>query len=219
MPEQTPGLVRCTRCGAGNPADAEWCGQCLTRFDAPDEPGPPIEADPALPEIKAAGGDPIWKCPACDADNPIDATACSRCGSSFTSFMAAAAATPETPVRPSRSAAVLSAVLPGLGHWKMRRTGAGVARGLLYVWSLGMALLLLLQPPAAARTLVRVVGAVFLVAAAGVWLVSMAETLRLLEGDEREVVPKHALTWVTAGLTALLFLGLLGSALAGRAQP
>ncbi|HEU4480988.1 MAG TPA: zinc ribbon domain-containing protein [Actinomycetota bacterium] len=50
--------TRCPRCGALNPADAQWCGQCLTRFgteDAPPDPleggmGPvgsgPLEADP-----------------------------------------------------------------------------------------------------------------------------------------------------------------------------
>ncbi|MFN2594295.1 MAG: zinc finger protein [Actinomycetota bacterium] len=37
-------LVRCPNCGASNPRDAAWCGQCQTPFSAP---GPAIEAQPA----------------------------------------------------------------------------------------------------------------------------------------------------------------------------
>jgi hypothetical protein len=43
--------------------------------------------------------------------------------------------------------------------------------------------------------------------------------MRLADGDERPVLPPHALTWLSAGLSVLLFFGLLGSALAGRGAP
>jgi hypothetical protein len=89
----------------------------------------------------------------------------------------------------------------------------------MYVWTLGLSILLLARPPAAGRAVVRTVGVVFVLSAAGVWLVSMLETMRLAEGDERPVLPPHALTWLTAGLSVVLFFGLLGSALAGRGAP
>ena len=216
MPEATPGLVRCPRCGAGNPSDAEWCGQCLERFGAPDARA--SDATVATPEVARDGGSLTWTCPACEATNPIDSGACGRCGSAFTSFFAQPQ---KVAVRsmPSGRAVALSAVLPGLGHWALGRAGAGVARAILYVWTLGLSILLLARPPVAGRAVVRMVGIVFVLSAAGVWLVSMLETMRLGDGDERPVLPPHALTWLSAGLSVLLVLGLLGSALAGRGAP
>jgi ribosomal protein L40E len=216
MPEATPGLVRCPRCGAGNPSDAEWCGQCLARFGATDADA--SDAAVATPEVGREGGSLMWTCPACEATNPIDSGACGRCGSAFTSFFAQPQKAAVRSV-PSGRAVALSAVLPGLGHWALGRAGAGVARAILYVWTLGLSILLLARPPVAGRAVVRMVGIVFVLAAAGVWLVSMLETMRLADGDERPVLPPHALTWLSAGLSVLLVLGLLGSALAGRGAP
>ncbi|MGH2795613.1 MAG: double zinc ribbon domain-containing protein [Actinomycetota bacterium] len=215
-----PGLLRCPRCGAGNPLDAEWCGQCLTRFDAPAgssaaaKVGPPVE----LPEIARSNGHPTWTCPACETPNPIEAESCSRCGSSFNSFLARNQERPAPAVQPGR-AVVLSAILPGLGHLTLGHAGLAAARALLYVWTLGLSLLLLIRPPASGGAVVRLVAVVFLIAAAGVWILSMMETMRLVEGDPRPVIPAKALTWVAAGLSVLLVVGLLGSALSGRAAP
>jgi ribosomal protein L40E len=217
MPEATPDLVRCQRCGAGNPAGASWCGQCHQRFHG--APGAsrvePIEDRPA---VTRAGDSLTWTCPACDATNDIEAADCVRCGSSFASFFV-----PPEPVRPSRvpsrRAVALSAALPGLGHWALGRSGEAIARGLLYVWTVGLSVLLLARPPAGGRAVVRAVGALFLLAASGVWIVSMLETMRIVDGDERPMLPKNALTWLTAGLSIVLCLGLLGAVLAGRPAP
>ena len=216
MPEATPGLVRCPRCGAGNPADAEWCGQCLTRFDTGSvEPSEEV----SMPEIAKDGGEPTWICPACDTPNQIDATACARCGSAFTSFLSEGRETTAPKPIPQGRAVALTAILPGLGHWSMGRAGLGLARGLLYVWTLSLSLLLLIRPPATGGTVVRLVGVVFLLAAVGVWIVAMMETMRLVEGDDTPVIPPSGLTWVAAGLSVLLVMGLLGAALAGRGIP
>jgi ribosomal protein L40E len=218
MPEATPGLVRCPRCGAGNPSDAEWCGQCLARFGASDDATGPSDAAPEGPEVGVRDDALTWTCPACEATNPIEASACARCGSAFTSFFAQ----PERKTRRASSpgrAIALSATLPGLGHWSLGRAGPALSRAILYLWTLGLSILLLARPPAAGRAVVRMVGVAFVLAAAGVWLVSMLETMRLAEGDDRPVLPPHALTWLTAGLSIVLVLGLLGSALAGRGAP
>lgn len=216
MPEATHGLFRCPRCGAGNPSDAEWCGQCLERFGAPADGA--SDASVARPEVSREGGSLTWTCPACEATNSIDAGACARCGSAFTSFFAQPEKTSPRPASAGRAIA-LSAVLPGLGHWSLGWAGAAAARAVLYLWSTGLSILLLARPPATGRAVVRMVGIVFVLSAAGVWLVSMLETMRLAEGDEEPVMPPHALTWLTAGLSVVLVFGLLGSALAGRGAP
>lgn len=214
MPEPLPDLLRCPSCGAGNPADAAWCGQCHRRFGSAEGEEEQRLRSPR-PAVAKRGDDLVWTCPACDAENPIAATACGRCGSTFAHFFRAAGDAPG-PRGSGRTAIALSAALPGLGHWLFRQAGPAAARALLYVWSAGIAILLLARPPVAGRALVRGVGAIFALSAAAVWLLSMLETLRLTEGDTRPLVPPKALTWFSAALSGALFFGLLGAALAGR---
>lgn len=228
MSDVVPDLVRCPECGAANPAGATWCGQCHRRFEAEPPRREALSAE-LQPSIVAAaplaaarplvqtreGGDPVWTCPACDAVNPLEAPACARCGSAFTSFFPNEPA--QQPSRVSANAATaLTAVLPGAGHWAFRDAPAAIARGLLYLWSLGIAVMLLARPPMSARTLVRGVGVCFALSAAAIWLLSMLETMRLVAGDRRPLVPPKSLTWFTAGLSALLFFGLLAAVIAAR---
>lgn len=234
MPETTPDLERCPQCGASNPAGAAWCGQCLRRFDRPVPAtiGVSIGGNSAvagteertLRTLRTTGGptvrtrddgEPVWVCPACETENELSASVCCRCGSAFTSFFADPAADAQPRVAP-RSAIAMSAALPGAGHLAMRQTGPAVARVVLYLWTLGIALMLLVWPPHGAKPIVRAVGALFALAAAAMWLLSMLETLRFVEGDRRLLVPPKALTWFTAGMTGVLFAGLLSAALVGR---
>src|SRR5688572_22591617 len=94
MQEATPDLLRCPTCGAANPVNAAWCGQCHRRFgaasDAPSNgaagispPSGAADAPFGHPSIANRDGAVVWTCPACDAENPLEATACARCGSNF----------------------------------------------------------------------------------------------------------------------------------------
>lgn len=232
MSEPTPGLVRCPRCGAGNPTGATWCGQCLARFDDSREPKtdasqplPPSELAPAAggpswsaPVVDRDGDDVRWTCPLCQTRNPLDAGTCELCGSSLASFYATRTAAPSR--RTSvRLAVALSAALPGLGHWALGKAGAAAARAILFVWTVGLSVLLLARPPSTGRGAVRAVCVVFLIAAVVIWLTSLLETMRLAEGDDRPMLPAHTFTWLTAGLSFVLMLGLLGAAMGGRAGP
>jgi ribosomal protein L40E len=217
MPEAIGDLLRCPSCGASNPAHATWCGQCLRRFgkDAPSDATPARSTPGRLVVHTGEGGEQVWTCPACDAENPLEADACARCGSAFTSFFAG----PAEHLAPRTSPAVAlasSAVLPGAGHWLCRETAPAIARAVLYVWSVGISILLLARPPKAGRAFVRSIGACFVLSALAIWLLSMLETTRLVSGDRRPLIPPKALTWFTAGMSSLLIIGLLGAVLAGR---
>ena len=224
MQDALSDLLRCPSCGASNPAGSDWCGQCHRRFDAPAPSNgvrskavtPSDAATPfAHPSIATRDGDVVWTCPACDGENPIQATTCTRCGSNFATFFAGPKAD-ETPRASTASAVWASALLPGAGHWIYRAVGPALARAVMYVWTLGIAIMLLARPPASGRAVVRGVGAIFALAAAAVWLLSMLETLRMREGDRRPMIQPRVLTWFSAGLSAVLVFGLLGVALAGR---
>ena len=89
---------RCPDCGALASPDAAWCGQC---FRSLVEPEPELEPTPeAVPHhaTVAAGGveggtaerpvrAPVWPCPACDHENPIELDACAVCGTTFATLM------------------------------------------------------------------------------------------------------------------------------------
>ncbi|MFY9588184.1 MAG: hypothetical protein WAT66_12095, partial [Actinomycetota bacterium] len=167
------------------------------------------------PSIATQDGAVVWTCPACDKENPLEATTCARCGSNFATFFAGRNNV-EAPRGSSGSAVWASALLPGAGHWIYRAVGPAVARTVMYVWTVGIAIMLLARPPASGRVLVRGVGTIFALAAAAVWLLSMLETLRLRDGHREPLIQPRVLTWVSAGLSGLLLFGLLGVAFAGR---
>jgi ribosomal protein L40E len=229
-----PDRRRCPDCGASNPFAADWCSQCHRRFDhSPPRPAGTNGAERSKPAAAKTGvatlaeidGSPavrrshegdglVWTCPACETENPLEASACARCGSPFVSFFARPKA--RRLRASSRGALIGSAALPGLGHWLLGITGAAIARALLYLWTLGVSVLLLARPPSTGRSLVRAVATVFALSAAAVWVVSFLETGRLAEGNEEPLVPLKALTWMMAGLSGVLFFGLLGAAMSRR---
>ena len=56
--------LRCPRCGAANPPNALWCGQCLESFAPPEPPPPPIDPlDPlgsqTTEPVEEEGFDPL----------------------------------------------------------------------------------------------------------------------------------------------------------------
>lgn len=214
MSEPTIDLARCPACGAANAADARWCGQCLHRFDAPEQPAVP-EAAPGRPGVVRPDGEVRWTCPACDATNPIEAAACERCGSAFSSLFGASRSV-SAPQTSGGTALAASAVFPGAGHWLLGARGEAVARGVLWVWTLGLSVLLLARPPSVGRGIVRGVAVIFGIAAGGVWLLSFLETARLAEGHRRPLVPPRTLTYVASVLSGILFAGLVVAATAGR---
>ena len=216
--------LRCPACGAANAAGAQWCGQCLTRFgepSAPIAPAAPVApaAAPAAPPplrpvpstgVHRRGGDVYWTCPACDAVNDMSHMSCPRCGTPMA--MLFGAEKPKTLKRGGPMVIVLSAVLPGAGHGYAGRTADAIARGVLYVWTLAIGLYLLTRPSGRGAGVFRAIGGVFVIAAAGTWMIAMLEAQRLVKGNDNPLVPGKALLWTSAALTGLLFIGLAAGA-------
>ncbi|MEX0754098.1 MAG: Ran-binding zinc finger domain-containing protein [Actinomycetota bacterium] len=226
---------RCPNCGALVAADAEWCSQCFHSFAAraaaPEVPPPPpgaadaggtpatgdqaAAAAPPPPVPVAPGGttvpvtgtsgqeQPTWTCPSCGEVNLLEDNACSVCGTPFFALFQQA---DERPDVVPRDAILRSLLFPGLGHSMLGRTGDGVARGVLFAWTLGTALLVLLSR--GDRSLGPLLGivALFVVFALVVYVGTAVEAARIAEGGAPFLSPR-GLAWASAGLV-IVTLGL-----------
>lgn len=212
---------RCPSCGALVSADAEWCGQCFTALErvdpgtqaetataSPGGPGPSVAsglaaAGAAAGAIEWEGDTLAWTCPVCDDRNPIEANACSTCGTPFSRLLEEPTEQPD--VEP-QTAAVWSLALPGLGHWKLGRRTEAVARFAMFGWAFGALLILLgsrfgkggLGPTFPLFLL-------FVGASLMIYVLSAVDAYRLASGDP-PVVSSRTLLWTSAGLVFLSVL-------------
>jgi len=108
------------------------------------------------------------------------------------------------PVRTTdpRRAGIDSLVFPGLGHAALGRIGEGVARAMLFVWSLATAVALtMFHPPKGAGPLGPLAG-LFFTAAAAVYALSAVDATRAASGDD-EILTPRVLLYGSAGLVLL----------------
>ena len=192
---------RCPSCGALVTLDAEWCGQCLRtlREEPPSEPAP-LRAAEAEPGER--GGGPTWACPACGHENAISLDRCELCGTAFAQLFAE----PERRVQISPSRAFgWSLALPGLGHWMAGRKLDGVARMVLFVWTFGTVITLLVSRRGGGFGSAGVLLAVFAVSAIAVYAVSAVDARRVA-ADEEPVVSSRTLLWASVVLVVVSVL-------------
>ena len=136
-------LEACPRCGARNPADAAWCGQCYLRLDGADDTSdaePAVAAGPDRPE-EIPRDDPAsdvatWTCATCGEPVPIDVDRCPICGTSLVEAFAPARS------RPGPAETLVASVLPGYGLVRVGLVGQGTILGMLSLFGLlgGLAL-------------------------------------------------------------------------------
>jgi Double zinc ribbon len=135
---------RCPNCGALVSPDAEWCGQCFTSLRTVAEPGGRIETGPVrVTREGPEGARPTasWTCPACEHENALELDLCEVCGTSFGALLRQ---DEERRSVDPWTAARKSLLLPGLGHAAVGRAPDGIARGVLFAWTFGTAIVILL---------------------------------------------------------------------------
>jgi hypothetical protein len=190
---------RCPSCGALVAADAEWCGQCLRPLRVRE---PQAGSGPAAPVVRSRAGEggrpePAWACPSCEHDNPIALERCEVCGTPFAKLFAEPALSGA--IAPS-SAVAWSLAWPGLGHYKAGRRVDGVARMVLFAWTFGTVLVLLVSRAGLGRgaPLLGLYGA----ASLGIYALSAVDARRVAAGDE-PVVGARPLLWTSVALIVL----------------
>jgi hypothetical protein len=186
---------RCPNCQALVSVDAEWCGQCFTSLRTSTEPDGGAEPG-ALRVSRSEGSPPTahWTCPACEHENPLDVDLCAVCGTSFGALFRVGA---ERPRIDPGTALRKSLLLPGLGHAAVGRAPDGVARGMLFAWTFGTAIVILFSGvssgPAAGLL------ALYGVLAVGLYVFTAYEAYRMADGSGL-LVSSRILLWGAVSL-------------------
>lgn len=229
-----PEKLRCPSCGARNAADAQWCGQCLERFDAPapPPPGPPAppapaldappqdhEAPPAAPRAVTPGVEHgsfrstdegiVWRCSSCETENPLEEQGCVVCGTGFGD--AFRPAPPSRRERDPATTALVSLFFPGAGHAYLGMWPQAIARGVISVWVVAMALFFAVGgnqvPMAILNALV----------AFGLWAVAAHDAYREANHESRLVLLHgRRFTYLVLGLLMLLMASMFLTAFSNR---
>jgi TM2 domain-containing membrane protein YozV len=208
--------MRCPACGATNPDQAPWCGQCYHDLREPTppaagpappagEPGaPPVPpaTDPSVSGFRRVGDRVEWTCVRCGTSNDIDELHCGVCGAPISARYEEPEREPEP--REWTTALALSAVIPGAGHIALGRHGTGIARALLFAtWLVGGVVLAGAGGAAAAAPLY--------LGAAVLWAGSLLD-LHLLRRGARELLAGRTLLWLVVGVLVLTGVGMFAAA-------
>ena len=222
---------RCPNCGGLVGPDAEWCTQCFARLDQPaaaeagQEVPPPAATEPApngqeaseegAPEfvhlgpqtgigagLHAKGEAIVWDCAVCGTENPLEAAACSACGTPFGQIFKEPEEGPS--VDPGR-AATWSLFFPGAGHFLAGLKGEGFARGIVFLFSLLLGLFSIGPVRAGSGMAYTFMMVVSLGFAAGIYVTSTADAGRAARGDP-QILPMRALLY---GAVGLIFLAIV----------
>lgn len=226
--------MRCPACGARNPEQAEWCGQCYTPLREEPAPIPPEDA-PAAPEPPTGPGRPPappaarpghvtasdprfrrteegldWRCARCGSWSPIERQTCAACDAPFAATMETDGDGPGRRELSESAATVATGALPGLGHILLGATLDGAARVTTYLlWLVGGVVML----TEALGTGGPVLPAVpLLLGAAVVWVASLVDVVNLARGSTRQVLGPRTLLWLVVVVIGTLMLSFLASA-------
>jgi ribosomal protein L40E len=196
-------LLSCAHCGASNPAEAGWCGQCYSLFDAPaavDEAVLDVAAEVlaavSAPTPDLAPGE--WSCRLCDAPNAVEDSVCASCGVSI--FESIAPSSEDAPV--ADDVLRRGAWFPGLGYGLVGQSAVGLVVALLAVAAGVTGLSMALSGAPAGILLVAV--------CIGIWAVSALDAYRMAHGAPMIMTPR-ALSLV-GGVVVLVILATVAQA-------
>jgi hypothetical protein len=229
--------IRCPFCGGLNAATAQWCGQCLEAFPtvaetSPDDvatqsplgatPEAPVTAtaDPAAPAagpeftrgaftVSAEGI--TWTCPTCETPNSIDSDVCTVCGTTFAQMVHPE---PEPADKDPNTAALISLFFPGAGHAYLGMWSEAIARAVVSLWAIGVAIIAAFASGQAAGRLITIL---FGVVAFALWGVAANDAYRAARREKNQVILKgRGFLFLVLGLLGVLLLIVVGSALRVR---
>ena len=148
---------------------------------------------------------PMWPCPTCGTENPLELSVCPACGTPFAALM-------REDKRPSdvdpKVALRRSLIFPGLGHKALGHGGDGLARAVLFAMTFGLGIVALASgiSSGAAATVAALFGGIGLIVYAGT-----AYEAYHVAGGGRLLLSSRAILWIVVGvlMSSALMLALL----------
>jgi hypothetical protein len=142
----------------------------------------------------------MWTCPTCGEENRLDLDACAVCGTSFATLLRQ---DERPPAVDPRYALTRSLIFPGLGPRAIGRGADGLARAVLFLYTFGTALLILISGPSSAP----VVGLLVLYGslAVALYVLTALEAYQMAQGGG-PIVSSRVLLWGVVGLVVLSVL-------------
>lgn len=150
----------------------------------------------------------LWACPQCEMENQLEASACARCGTPFRDLFQDGTTAPPA-VDPGRAAA-LSLMFPGLGHRALGRSAEGLARAVVFLWTVGMGVAILVTAGSSSVVPFRPLLLVLFAAAALVYATTATDARRIARGEE-PVMSSRILLYGSTGLMFVIVVMLVVS--------
>jgi hypothetical protein len=178
---------------------AEEVAQAAPVTAGPAPGGSTTVATPGGGGVEVAGGKASWDCPVCGERNPIEASECGVCRTPFGRLFERAEE--RTSIEP-RTAALWSLGFAGLGHWRAGLRAEGVARMILFAWTLGTVLVILVSASEGGFGAAWSLLALYVISAVGIYALSAIDAYRVAAGTPA-LVPSRVLLWSSAVLILL----------------
>jgi hypothetical protein len=176
------------------------------------DPPPPPAATVRRGAWQVEGDVIMWTCSICEHHNPLEARSCEVCGATFAIEMTTKDSS--RPARDPNAAALYSLFFPGAGHAYLGLVGQAVARGVMSVWVVGVALLSMLSGGGSASLLLSLS---YGLAAVGLWLAAAHDAYREAKDQPGLVVLSgRRFLYVTIALISVLFMVMIFGALGAR---
>jgi hypothetical protein len=154
--------------------------------------------------VRVDEGRIVWVCPMCSDENPMESQACTTCGTPFGRLFEE----PGPPPRVSaRGAAALSLVFPGIGHIVARHAADGLARAVVFAFTLTMFVTILGSPSGGPLTPLLIL---FGMASALVYATTPADAARAVRGEPPILATRVLLIGATGLLAAATLVLVLG---------
>jgi hypothetical protein len=167
----------------------------------PAAPGETERLEVSGSGVTRGAGGLTWICPACGAETPLADDRCAVCGTPFARLFEEPVET--RPMVSARSALTWSLVFPGLGHWQVSRRFDAIARIVLFVWTFGTVVALVVSRSGAGGLgQTASLFWLFLVASVLLYATSAVDAYRIAS-DEEPMVGSRTLLWCSAGLVVL----------------
>ena len=188
------------------------------RSGRPARPTPPASVDAAGEKQQGTeeiGGWRVgeegisWTCLRCETVNAMEERVCKVCGTNF-----AEAIQPEKdqgPPKDANKAALFSLLMPGAGHAYLGIWGEGIARAVISVWVVAVAIFSAVQGAGQARAMSILFGLV----AAGLWITAAHDSHREATGMSKYVwLKRKFFLYLVLGLLLLSIVMIFASAIA-----